>query len=243
VPDARCYGDEWNLQMSDPALRRADELLTELVELIETARALPMSSSCVVPREQVLDLLDGLREVMPPEMAQARGVVAHRDSIEAEAAVAAADLAERARAEADRLVHAARVEAHETAEAARAEAARLVSTSSIHQTAVAEAQAMRADAEDYVAALRAEGERYAGALRRNGERYADQTLSDLIDLLTQAARTAENGRRALNERAAAAEAATADDLGVSQQDDDKDDDGAAVVDVDGVSAAEQQYGA
>jgi hypothetical protein len=229
--------------MSDPALRRADELLTELVELIETARALPMSSSCVVPREQVLDLLDALREVMPPEMAQARGVVAHRDSIEIEAAAAAAQLAERARAEADRVVHAARVEAHETAEAARAEAARLVSSSSIHQGAVAEAEAMRADAEDYVAALRTEGERYAGALRRNGERYADQTLSDLIDLLTQAARTAENGRRALNERAEAAEALTDVDLDSSERDPGGDpaatDDG----DADPLGAGEQQYGA
>ena len=35
--------------MTDQSLRRADELLTELVELVETARTLPMSSSCVLP--------------------------------------------------------------------------------------------------------------------------------------------------------------------------------------------------
>ena len=65
--------------MTDQALRRVDELLTELVELVETARTVPMSSSCVVPREHVLDLLDDLREVLPPEMVEARALLAQRD--------------------------------------------------------------------------------------------------------------------------------------------------------------------
>ena len=71
--------------MTDHTLARADEVLTELVELIETARTLPMSSSCVVPRERTLDLLDALREVLPPELAEARRVVAQRDRTLSEA--------------------------------------------------------------------------------------------------------------------------------------------------------------
>ena len=62
--------------MTDETLRRSDELLTELIEVVETARAVPMSASCVLPRERVLDLLDELREVMPPEMDEARTVIA-----------------------------------------------------------------------------------------------------------------------------------------------------------------------
>ena len=65
--------------MTDEALRRSDELLSELIEIVETARALPMSASCVLPRERVLDLLDELREVLPPEMDEARTVIATRD--------------------------------------------------------------------------------------------------------------------------------------------------------------------
>ncbi len=61
--------------MTDHTLARADEVLTELIELVETARTLPMSSSCVVPRERTLDLLDALRDVLPPELAEARRVV------------------------------------------------------------------------------------------------------------------------------------------------------------------------
>lgn len=184
--------------MSEQALRRADELLTDLVEIVETARALPMSSSCVVPREQMLDLLDALREVMPPEMAQARSVVARRDSIEQHALDASEESLAEARAEGERIVYAARVQAHELLESARAEQATLLSASSIHQLAEQEAGAARADAD-----------RYVEAVRRGGEQYANQTLSDLVDLLTSAARTAENGRRALAERAAAADAAAA----------------------------------
>jgi hypothetical protein len=67
--------------MADEALRRADELLSELTEIVETARALPMSASCVLPRERVLDLLDELREVLPPEMDEARTVIATRDRL------------------------------------------------------------------------------------------------------------------------------------------------------------------
>ena len=44
--------------MTDQSLRRADDLLTELVELVETARAVPISGACMVPREHTLDLLD-----------------------------------------------------------------------------------------------------------------------------------------------------------------------------------------
>jgi cell division septum initiation protein DivIVA len=177
--------------VTDAALRKADELLSELIELVETARALPMSSSCVVPREQVLDLLDALRETMPPEMSQARSIVARRDSIEAEARSDADELLASARGEGERLVHAARIEAHEGLEAARAEAAQLVSASSIHYAAVEESAQVRADAESYATSLRA-----------SSEDYAQRTLADLAALLSQAAQTAENGRQQLLRRVA-----------------------------------------
>lgn len=110
--------------MTDQSLRRADELLSELVELVETARTLPMSTSCVVPRERLLDLLDELRETMPPEMDEARRTIANRDTLlhdahadalqarEQGSAEAAALIAEAA-ARADELAHDAEVRVHE----------------------------------------------------------------------------------------------------------------------------------
>src|SRR3954468_6241221 len=87
--------------MADEALRRADELLTELIEIVETARAVPMSASCVVPRERLLDMLDELREVLPPEMDEARTVIATRDRVLKDAYEAAAEARAQAVAEAD----------------------------------------------------------------------------------------------------------------------------------------------
>ena len=83
--------------MADATRARTDKLLNELVEVVETARTVPMSASCVVPREHVLDLLDALREALPPELDAAHRVLARRDALLAEAAESAA----RTRGEAD----------------------------------------------------------------------------------------------------------------------------------------------
>src|SRR5580704_969955 len=93
--------------MTDQGLRRVDELLTELVETVETARAVPMSSSCVVPREDLLDLLDDLREVLPPEMDEARKLAAQRDTVLRDASLQAGVI----RAEAEQAAVLARSEA------------------------------------------------------------------------------------------------------------------------------------
>ncbi len=90
--------------MADEALRRADQLLTELIEIVETARTRPMSSSIVLPRERVLDLLDELRETMPPEMDEARRVIANRDALLHDAYETAGQLREQATAQGVRVL-------------------------------------------------------------------------------------------------------------------------------------------
>jgi hypothetical protein len=205
--------------MTDYTLARADDVLTELVELVETARTLPMSSSCVIPRERTLDLLDALREVLPPEMAEARRLVADRDQLMSTAHVEAAELTETARgtarelvvaatAESESLLTAARTEAYEAHEAALAEQGQLVSSATVHQRATAEAAQLRAAAEEYAARLREQADEYAaeqrGAavdnarqLRTDARGYVDRTLSELADQLRRMAATADNGRAAL----------------------------------------------
>ena len=41
---------------------RVFEALDELVTIVEEARGLPMTASCVVPRGDVLELLDDVRD-------------------------------------------------------------------------------------------------------------------------------------------------------------------------------------
>ncbi|HYU04210.1 MAG TPA: hypothetical protein VEL02_10255 [Jatrophihabitantaceae bacterium] len=186
--------------MTTQPLRRADELLSELAELVETARAVPMSGSCVVPREHVLDLLDELRDVMPPEMEEARRTLSQRDALLAEAAevrrqahehagAEAAAIVAEARARADQLLSDAEVRAYETVEAGKAEHAELVSASRVHRSATEDAARLRAEAEEYAAAMRADA-----------DAFADQTLADLIAVLRRATDTAEQGRHQLATR-------------------------------------------
>ena len=147
-----------------------------------------MSSSVVLPRERVLDLLDDLREVLPPEIAEARKVVASRDALLNDAhsdAVAARDSATAAaelmladgRSRADEMIHEAEVRAYEIVEAGKAEHARLVSATGVHQAATAESAALRADAEFYFADLRDKADRYHDETMSEAQRLARDVVS------------------------------------------------------------------
>ena len=186
--------------MTDYTLARVDEVLTELVELVETARTIPMSASCVLPRERTLDLLDALREVLPPEVMEARRVVAQREQLLGDADRRTTELVAEATEQAEQLVAAARTEAAQLLAAAQAEQAELVSATGVHQAAVAEAGQLNAQAEQYATATRAEAEQYAERLGADAQDYASQTLTELVGTLQRLLGTAENGLSALHRR-------------------------------------------
>jgi cell division septum initiation protein DivIVA len=175
--------------VTDETLRRADELLSELIETVETARALPMSASCVLPREHLLDLLDELRDVLPPEMDEARTVIATRERMLKEAYEGSADVRQRAVAEADtvladaehraaQLLAAAQEQADGVVLAAQEEHARLVAATSVHKAAAHAAAVLRADAENYEAQISAEAQHYDAQIRSEADRYAREARSE-----------------------------------------------------------------
>ncbi len=172
--------------MTDQTLRRADELLTELIELVETARAVPMSASCVLPREQVLDLLDDLRDVLPPEIEEARRLTRQRDTVLIEAGDQRA-----------RIIEQAQIKARELLDATQAQQDSLVAATAVHQAAAEASEQLRHEAEDYARAVRTEADNYAATLRSDASAYAERTLADLVGVLNQAAATTERGRQAL----------------------------------------------
>ncbi|HZC72171.1 MAG TPA: hypothetical protein VE442_15870 [Jatrophihabitans sp.] len=200
--------------MTDEALRRADELLTELVELVETARALPMSASCVLPREHVLDLLDELREVLPPEMDEARTVIATRERLLKAAYEAAAETKAGAVVDADTILADAQhraeqvdadaqAQAAEVLAAAREEHAQLVAATTVHQAAAAAAAALRDDAESYQAQVSAEARQYDSRIRAEADRYAHDARVDAERYATKLTADAEDyAERTLDELSA-----------------------------------------
>ena len=60
---------------------RVFEALDELVTIVEEARGVPMTSGCVVPRGDLLELLDDIRDAIPRELDDAQDVLDHRDSM------------------------------------------------------------------------------------------------------------------------------------------------------------------
>jgi vacuolar-type H+-ATPase subunit H len=210
--------------VTDETLRRSDELLTELIELVETARAVPMSASCVLPRERVLDLRDELREVMPPEMDEARTVIATRDRIVKESYELAAQAREKAVAEADavladathraeQLLAEAEQESEALRRAAHEEHVELVHATSVHQAAAKAARALREDAERYQAELAGQAQEYDRRVRAEADRYVAESRAEAQRYATKLTVDAEDyAERTLDELAAVLHkaAATAD---------------------------------
>ena len=116
-----------------------EEVLDHLEALVEEARAVPMSASCMVNRGEVLDLVDEARRVLPVQLEEARRLLAQRDDIVEQGRTEAQRLVEQAQQEQARLLEETAVYAR-----AQAEADRLLAA------AEAEAEAMRVQTEDYV---------------------------------------------------------------------------------------------
>lgn len=113
--------------------------IDELIEIVEGARAMPMSASCVINRTQVLDLLDELKRGMPEEMDRARRVLDDRESVLAEGRREAERLIERTRGERDSIINNTDISRE-----ARGAASRIL------DDARREADAIRAEADEYV---------------------------------------------------------------------------------------------
>jgi vacuolar-type H+-ATPase subunit H len=116
-----------------------EELLGEITETIERAKSMPLSSSAIIGRDEVLELLGAAQQALPDELARARRVLQDHEALRATAQREAAQLLDEARAQAAHLV-----QRTEIVRQARHEAERLVAE------ADAESRRIRHEAEDYV---------------------------------------------------------------------------------------------
>ena len=113
--------------------------LSQLEEMVRDAKSMPLSSSALLNRDEVLDLIEDLKATLPDEIKQARWVVKDREELLAKARRDAEAMVEQARAEQLRLA------SHEAVmQRAKEEAERIV------QEADQDARRLRLEAEDYV---------------------------------------------------------------------------------------------
>jgi cell division septum initiation protein DivIVA len=150
---------------------RLYEVVDELTTVIENARSVPMSGSCMVPRDHLLDLLDDLRESLPDEVQAAGRIVEQRTAILEQAQAEAEQLTGSSREEAEHELARARRGRDEVLGVARRQRDELLAT------AQAEAEEVLTQAEADAEALLAEAQRRSDALLAEAEEQRAQLLA------------------------------------------------------------------
>jgi cell division septum initiation protein DivIVA len=143
--------------------------INQLEDMVREAKSMPLSSSALLNRDEVLELIDQMKESLPDEIKQARRIVKDREELLAKARRDAETMVEQAREEQLRLA------SHEAVvQRANDESERIL------QEAADDARRLRLEAEDYVDAKLAQLE---GALQRILEDVmgTNQALTRTID--------------------------------------------------------------
>lgn len=130
------------------------EKLKTAITLVEEARGVPLSASCVVHRSEMLEILDGAREALPQDLSRAEDILAKRDA-----------LVEEGRASSEQMIA-----------SAREEVARMIEQTAIVQAARDEAQKILDDARAQAADERAEVESYIDGRLATLEVILNKTL-------------------------------------------------------------------
>jgi cell division septum initiation protein DivIVA len=131
--------------------------LSEITRAVESARAMPMSASCVVNRAELLGQLADLRALLPEAMTRAQTVLHDKDSV-----------IEEARQEAARII----AEAKE-------EQARMLTEYEVYAAAVEEADRLTGEAQANAESMRTEVEDYVDAKLANFEIVLAKTLESV----------------------------------------------------------------
>ena len=112
--------------------------LAQLEQIVRDAKSMPLSSSVLISRDEVLEMLHEMQESLPEEIKQARWVVKDRE-----------ELLVKARAEGDRVIE----QAHE-------EQRRMAMKDAVAKRAQEESARMLQEAEDSTVEMRREAEDY-----------------------------------------------------------------------------------
>ena len=137
VHDTESADPDAEAQPNDPG--SVEYLIEELIEMIASAKSMPLSSSAIVTRDEVLDLLESIRDELPEELRRARRMLRDHEELLAASRRVAADIVGDARVQAERMV-----QRTEIVRQAEHRAVRIV------EDAEAASRQMRHETEDYV---------------------------------------------------------------------------------------------
>ncbi len=152
------------------------EKLTTAISIIEEARGVPLSASCVLHRGEILEVLDGARAALPNDLEAARKILASRDSLIEEGRQSAEALIASAREEVSRMIEQTAI-----VSAAREEAQHILDDAHL------EADQEREEVEKYIdsrlATLEVILNKTSDAIARGRERLAGAGDKDVLSQL------------------------------------------------------------
>lgn len=135
-----------------------EELISTLYDMIQDARAMPLAADkCILERDKALDLLDEITAMLPGELKQAKTIVESRDELVAQA----------------------RREAAEIIDKAKAEAQEMVKEEPIYQEALRQCQQMAQDTQKKMDDIKAVSSSYVDDSLRQTEEAVAKALEDL----------------------------------------------------------------
>ena len=156
----------------------AVEKLTSAIKMVEEARGVPLSASCVVHRGEMLAVLDEAKLALPDSLAKAESILASRDKVVDEGRQQAEQMIAMAREEASQLIEQTAI-----MQQAREEAKNIVSQ------ARSDAASQKQEIEEYIdsrlATLEVILNKTQEAISRGRARLAGSTDQDVLSQLNK----------------------------------------------------------
>ena len=155
----------------------AVEKLASAIKMVEEARGVPLSASCVLHRGEILGILDEAKDAYPDTIAKAESILANRDKVIEEGRMQAEQMVAMAREEASQLIEQTAI-----MQQARDEAKNIL------LQARQEAAEQRQEIEEYIdsrlATLEVILNKTQEAITRGRERLAGSTDKDVLSQLS-----------------------------------------------------------
>ncbi len=154
------------------------EKLTAAITVVEEARGVPLSASCVLHRGEMLELLEEVRTALPHDLDSAQKVISARDAIVEEGRLSAEQMIAMAREDVSRMVEQTTI-----VQKARSEAAKILEDA--REQSAQEKQEVQEYIDGRLATLEVILNKTQDAVSRGRERLAGAGDKDALSRLSE----------------------------------------------------------
>ena len=168
------------------SISNVNKLLNYMEAVLERAKAVPLTRFIVVDKEELLELIDRTRDVLPKEIQEANSILKRRDEIHREAQNTAEQIINEAKKEATR-----RLEENEILKDVKIQAAK------IKEDTNNEREAIREKTVEECIKLKKQVITEAISIREGADRYAESVLKRLVNDMGDIKNIVDSGQEQL----------------------------------------------